>query len=240
MSNPRFRCVALAVLVALAGCAGAKVTERHPGPLAGARISRPDHIIVHNFSATAEGIPPDSPMAASVVPPESPPSEAELEVGRQLGVEVARQLVEKINEMGLTAELADQHLEPAHLGDVVLRGYFVTVDEGSALKRVVIGFGSGSAELKTIVEGYVVTAAGLSRIGSGMVDTGGGKGPGMIVPLAVTVATANPIGIVVGGAVKAGTEIAGTSGTRGAAKHTADAIADALKERFQQQGWIDE
>ena len=84
-----------------------------------------------------------------------------------------------------------------------------------------------------------MTSAGLSRLGSGMVDTGGGKGPGMIVPLAVTVATANPIGLVVGGAVKAGTEIAGTSGTRGAAKHTADAIADVLKQRFQEQGWID-
>jgi hypothetical protein len=239
MSNPRFRCVALAVLVALAGCAGAKVTETHPEAVQREKISKPEHIIVHNFSATAEGIPPDSPMAAKVVPPESPPSEAERELGRQLGAEVAKQLVEKINEMGLTAQVADQHMAPPHIGDLVLRGYFVSVDEGSMLKRVVIGFGSGSAELQTIVEGYLMTAAGLTRIGSGMVDTGGGKGPGMIVPIAVTVATANPIGLVVGGAVKAGTEIAGTNDTRGAAKHTAGAIADVLKQRFQEQGWID-
>ena len=78
----------------------------------------------------------------------------------------------------MTAEIADQHLAPPHLGDIVMRGYFVTVDEGSALKRVVIGFGSGSAELQTVVEAYLVTAAGMSRLGSGMVDTTGGKGPG--------------------------------------------------------------
>ena len=95
------------------------------------------------------------------------------------------------------------------------------------------------ADLQTIVEGYVMTAAGLTRVGSGMVDTGGGKGPGMIVPAVVTIATANPIGLVVGGAVKAGTEIAGTSGPRGAARHTADEIAKVLKQRFQEQGWID-
>jgi len=237
---PRLRVLALTALIALVGCAGAKVTERHPNPsLEGLKLSKPLHIIVHNFAATAEGIPPDSPMAAKVVPPESPPSEKELEFGRELGGNVAEELTQRINEMGLTAVRADQHLEPPHINDLVLRGYFVTVDKGSTIARVVVGFGAGNAELQTIVEGYVMTAAGLTRVGSGMVDTGGGKGPGMIVPAIVTIATANPIGLAVGGAVKVGTEIAGTNGTRGAAKHTAEAIAKVLKERFQEQGWID-
>jgi hypothetical protein len=237
----RLRVLALAGLIALAGCAGAKVTDRQPNPsLEGLKLSKPMHIIVHNFAATAEGIPPDSPMAAKVVPPESPPSEEQLELGRELGGEVAKQLVERINEMGLTAVVADQHLQPPHINDLVLRGYFVTVDKGNMAARVVVGFGAGNAELQTIVEGYVMTAAGLTRVGSGMVDTSKARGPGMVVPAIVTVATANPIGLAVGGAVKVGQEVAGTGGTRGAAKHTAEAIAKVLKERFQEQGWIDE
>jgi len=36
------------------------------------------------------------------------------------------------------------------LNDIVLRGYLLSIEEGSAAKRVAIGFGSGASELRTI------------------------------------------------------------------------------------------
>ncbi len=62
--------------------------------------------------------------------------------------------------------------------------------------------------------------------------------PGLVVPTIVTIATANPIGLVVGGAVKAEGEISGRSGAKGDAERIANEIAKVLKQRFEEQGWI--
>jgi hypothetical protein len=56
--------------------------------------------------------------------------------------------------------------------------------------------------------------------------------------VAVLAATANPIGLVVGGAIKATGEATGAATIEGSAKRTADAIAEQLREAAQRQGWI--
>ncbi len=139
--------------------------------------------------------------------------------------------------MGLPAVLATGQSEP-NVGDIVIIGQFGTIDEGSALKRVAIGFGSGGAELTTNVQGYLMTDQGLRELGSREIDSGGGKTPGVVVPLAVTIATANPIGLIVGGAVKVSGEVTGRNTIEGSAKRTAKKIGDELRVAFQKQGWL--
>jgi Domain of unknown function (DUF4410) len=139
--------------------------------------------------------------------------------------------------MGLPAVQAAGQPAP-RVGDIVLMGYFESVDTGSAEKRIVLGFGSGAAELQTAVEGYLMTDQGLRRLGSGEVESGGGKTPGVAVPLVVAASSGNPIGLIVGGAVKVGGEVTGKSTIEGAAKRTAKEIADQLRVAFQKQGWI--
>ena len=65
-----------------------------------------------------------------------------------------------------------------------------------------LGFDSGAADLKTAVEGYLMTEQGLRRLGSGELDSGGNKTPGVAVAVAVAVASGDPIGLIVGGAAK--------------------------------------
>jgi len=60
-------------------------------------------------------------------------------------------------------------------------GAFEAVDMGSEAKRIVLGFGSGAADLRTAVEGYLMTQQGLRRLGSGTLESGGGKTPGIAV-----------------------------------------------------------
>ena len=139
--------------------------------------------------------------------------------------------------MGLPAVHAAGQPAP-RVGDIVIIGYFESIDEGSAAKRVAIGFGSGAAELTTQVEGYLMEAQGLRKLGSREIDSAGGKTPGVAVPLAVTLATANPIGLIVGGAMKVGGEATGSSTIKGSAKRTAKKIADELRVSFEKQGWI--
>jgi len=117
-------------------------------------------------------------------------------------------------------------------------GYFESVDSGSAVKRMMLGFGSGAADLKTVVEGYLMTDQGLRRLGSGTVDSGTGKAPGVAVPLVMAAATGNPIGLIISSAVKMEGQASGRTTIEGTAKGTAKEIADQLKIAFQRQGRI--
>jgi len=106
------------------------------------------------------------------------------------------------------------------------------------VKRMVIGFGAGTAEMDTVVEGYVMTPQGLRKLGSGTLTSSGNKSPGLIVPAAVAIAAANPIGLIVVGGAKIYGAASGRTGLEGRAKSTADEIVAQLKIRFQERGWI--
>jgi hypothetical protein len=201
------------------------------------KIARPDRIIVHDFAATAADIPAWSAAGSKYAGVATPQTADQVATGRKLGAEVAKELVAQIQAMGMPAVLAAGQPAP-RLGDIVIIGYFESVQKGSAAERVALGFGSGAADLRTAVEGYLMTDRGLRQLGSGEVDAGGGKGPGLLVPLVVTAATANPIGLIVSGAVKAEGEASGTTTIKGAAQRTATQIADHLRGRFREEGWI--
>jgi hypothetical protein len=235
LMKPLSRTVAcLLALVLMAGCASTEITERQR--YEGAKLARPDRIIVYDFTANPADVPPESAFAAQMASAPMPTPQ-QLELGRKLGEQVAKNLVTDLQGMGLPAVQAAGQ-PPPRVDDVVLQGYFVSVDEGSATKRVLVGFGSGSAELKTAVEGFQMTPEGLRPLGRGEIRSGGGELPGMVLPLAVVAATANPIGLVVGGAVKATGEVTGSDTIEGAAKRTADEIAAQLKTAAEEQSWI--
>lgn len=146
-------------------------------------------------------------------------------------------LVDRIRGMGLNAERATATFQPRE-GDHVLVGHLASVEEGSGFKRVVIGFGSGAAEITSHVEGYLATAEGLRKLGSGGTTSAPSRTPGSVVPVIVAVATANPIGVIVTLPIKVGSEMSGKSKLEGVAKKTTNEIADVLEEKFREQGWL--
>jgi hypothetical protein len=222
-------------LVAVAGCASTKVTQETPMGSPG--LARPNRIWVYNFVGNSADMPANSSIGGQVGAPSTPPTPAQIEEGRQLGALIAADLVTDINAMGLTAVQAGPGSSP-QVGDGVIRGYLVSTQSGSAVQRFVIGFGAGTSEMDTVVEGYAVTAQGWRKLGSGTLSSSGSKTPGMVVPAAVAIATANPIGLIVVGGAKIYSEASGRSGLEGRAKATADAISEQLKLRFQDRGWI--
>jgi hypothetical protein len=58
------------------------------------------------------------------------------------------------------------------------------------------------------------------------------------VGLAGLIATHNPVGLIVSTGMKVHEEKSGSATIEGRAKQTAKEIADQLKIRFEQQGWI--
>ena len=222
-------------MIVLAGCASTKVSNVQS--YEGERIARPDRIIVYDFAATPADVPAWSATAGQYSDHITSQTPAEISVGRKLGAQVAKELVSEIRNMGLPAVQAAGQPEP-RVGDIVIMGYFESVDSGSATKRIVLGFGSGATDLKTAVEAYLMTAQGMRRLGSGDVDAAGGKAPGVAVPLVMLAATGNPLGLIVSSAAKAEGEMSGRTTIDGAAKRTAKEVADRLQVAFRKQGWI--
>src|SRR5215831_5351182 len=151
----------LFALVAIAGCASTEVSNRKI--LVDEKIPRPNHIWVYAFAATPAEVPADSALAGQPVEHPTPQTAEQIALGRQVGDLIAAHLVEEIRNMGLPAERGERASgrTTPQVNDLVLRGYLLSVDEGSATKRVAIGFGSGGSALEVAAEGLQVTPQGL-------------------------------------------------------------------------------
>jgi len=221
-----------------AGCAATNVTQQTP--MSNPGLPRPNQIWVYNFIAAPADMPADSSIGGQMSAPSTPPTAEDIEAGRKYGAQIAQELVADIQAMGMPAIQAGPGAVP-QVGDGVIRGYIVSAQGGGgggAVQRFVIGFGAGTTEMDTVVEGYAVTPSGWRKLGSGTLTSVGNKSPGMVVPAAVAIATANPIGLIVVGGMKIYGEASGKSTLEGRPKATADAIAVQLKIRFQDRGWI--
>lgn len=114
------------------------------------------------------------PRQQKICKPSKPLTPEEYEIGREPGALVARELVTEINGMGAVAlEGSKQSLPQPN--DLMIIGYFEGVEEGSTVKCLGLGFGSGAADLWTAVEGYQMTTTGLRLPGTGRLDFGGEK-----------------------------------------------------------------
>lgn len=211
MQHPIKTLTILACLALMAACASTTVTERNP--YQGVKLARPTHIFIEDFNAGSTA------------------------AGGQLGRQLAEELVANISAMGLPALSARQGGK-RQLGDLVIRGRFISADAGDATQRTLVGFGSGAADLKVAVEGYSVTAQGLRLLGSGMGQAEGDKKPGMLAGVVGLAATGNPVGLIVGGLSKISGEATDSANMEGMAKQAADKIAIELKAKFKEQGWL--
>lgn len=227
-----FRTAGLVALWALlAACASTRVDAPRTTEAA-QTFARPDRVLVHDFVGTPADLPPGSAIAG-MQGEQAPQTPQQIELGRQLGRRVADHLVTELQANGIAAQRADS-AGPPKSGDGVIRGAFVTVDEGSRTKRMLIGFGAGATNLQTLVEAFVQTDGGLQSLGTTQVGAGGGKLPGVLVPVglsatAVTAATSGTANIL---------QERGPESIEGAAQRTAKGIAKVVVDAYRKRGWM--
>jgi hypothetical protein len=221
-----------ALLLLAAGCSSTRTTQN---AVVHEPIPRPGRIWVYDFVADPNRIPEDSVLVGKVATGAAPTAE-QLQDGRKAGRILAVHLAEKIREMGQPGRHASASSQP-RVNDLVIRGYILSVDAGSSVERVVVGFGEGASEVRVAAEGFQVTPQGLRLLGSGSVEAGGSRSPGLALSLASTAATANPAGLIVSSAMKVHDEETGKAGLEGRAKAAAEEIAAALRPRFAEQSW---
>ncbi len=229
----KYLIIAVLVAVTAAGCAKTKVTNREQ--LVTEQLPKPANIWVYDFTATPKDIPPYSEFAGKFE--SSPQTDEQIATGKKLGNLIAVDLVKRINAMGMSAKHATASSKP-QVNDLVLRGYLLSSEEGKAGRRVIIGLGTGNTNLQAAAEGFQMTPTGLRKLGYGQADAGGGKTPGVGVGAASYAITGSPIGLIVTSGMKLYGEASGKGKLAGRADQISKEVAERLRARFQQQGWI--
>jgi hypothetical protein len=227
----------LLVALALVGSACA-TTKVEPEYAAIQRAPRPELILVHNFATTPDEVRLDHSLTAMTWKLEGLSASAEQQaVAKQVADKLADRLVEKIRALGIPAERA-VGVPHDSMRIVVIDGMFLTIDEGSRTKRVVIGLGAGKSHVRTAVHTIELLPGGSRLLDTFEVDAKSDSTPGMAETMGVGAAAGH---LAVSAAVSAGKAVA--SEELGAdvdadALRTATKISEVLADYFAGQGWI--
>src|SRR5262245_6809084 len=221
------------VAVVCAGCARAVVRD-----VQGDRsliLARPARVVVFDFTTGPADVqvlssPRQEGERALYLSQEQPDLLAEAVADR-----LATRLVEDIRALGLPAERS-AGAAPPEVNDLVIEGDFVRIDEGSRLRRFVIGFGAGATELRTQVRVFQVTAEGWKPVKQFETVATGSRLPGAGFGVAAgaaagTVANSAAVSSGIGGVRELRTSIDAD------ARRTAGQIAGKVSELKTAQGW---
>jgi hypothetical protein len=215
-----------ALFLTLLGCARTVV---EPHTAVAAHEPRPDKIIVFDFAVSADDVSPEDGIAIGVA------KKSDAQLGHAVAEALAERLVHDLREEGFVVERKPRGTAVGrHM--LAIRGEFLTVDEGSQVKRLVIGFGSGESKVDTAIHVY---DGARKKLVDFHTHSDSGKMPGAAATMGG--------GVAVGGAVT-GTMVA-TNAASGSLKEynsavermaakTADQAARYLSEYFGSQGWI--
>jgi hypothetical protein len=121
--------------------------------------------------------------------------------------------------------------------DLMIDGQFLTVDEGSPFRRLVVGFGNGASAVSTRVQVY--QAPKSRSVLEFMTQSDSGKLPGAAPLLGAGAVVQGGVttGMVVGNAAVSGVKTYKSDVARMAAA-SGDQVARYLSEFFAKQGWI--
>jgi len=229
------RSIALSALVALGfGCASTDVTNINR--TAPDDLPRPQRILVYDVVATLDDVPPDSSLAGYVSDGEQEQTPEEIELGRELGAQIAKEITASLRDLGLPAMRATATGVDERLHDMVIRSGFVDVDKGNMALRVLIGFGAGANDLQTHFEVYSITEQGRVPVGTAGITAAGGRMPGMLLSMGLGGLAK---GAAVGGGLAAGKEFTSES-LQGAAQRTAEEFMKEVKPGLVKRGWVKE
>lgn len=232
----------LALALGLAGCGSdtdAEVTNKM-SKKDRKTLPSPTQILVYDFAVSPSEIPTDSAAASRLQgagdDPYNNAQRSQLE--HQVAAVLAEELVEELQDLDLPARRW-RGPAPAGVGVYTIEGQFVTFDEGNAAARMIVGFGAGGTELKTLVQAYVVEPTGKRLLAEATVDSESSSAPGLAATLPVGAAisgitTAAAINTGVGAIREINTDV------REGAEDTARAIVDLMEPRMEQMDWIDD
>lgn len=203
-------------------------------PRASGKGCRPPVVLVYDFA-----VDPDDVVVDTFGPAFLGGSDTDDERKRR-GYEVAdafaQRLVVEFRARGIPTDRATPAMRPP-LHAVLVKGQFVSMNEGDQAGRVVIGFGRGSTGLRIQAQVYQVTERGLRRIDEGEAEAYGSKKPGVAVPVAggAAAGTAATSAVISAGMVVMSESKGGLDAD---IARLAETCAERAAEFYRRQGWL--
>lgn len=227
----------LAAAAALA-CASARVRDienKGRGPL-----PKPPVLLVYDFAFDPSHV--DVDRWGLNVASAPAPTAAQRKLGQYITTRFSEALVKDLERRKIHAQRAVAST-PVPLNALCLRGVFVSIKEGSALARTLVGFGWGTSAVEARTQLYQQSAKGPVYLGKGEVTAHGSKAPGSGVKGA---AKQSVTGLVFKGATTAGSAAgldenlptALKEGVKADVERAAKAIADRAEQGYRKRGWL--
>lgn len=219
----------------LGACTSVKVS-----PEAGAtqKLPQPSRVLVYDFAVTPDEIqldPVGSAIAAKL--DGAAKSTQEVKTGHAVADALSEHLVERIQGMGLPAQRASGPA-PTTGKDVLIMGQLVSIDQGNAAERMVIGLGAGRSQVEAHAQVYETIAGKRVDIESMTGTAKSGLTPGAAETMGVGALAGH---LLVSTAVTAGVQLGNqdlSANVEAEAGRLGDDLADNLKTLFVKQGWV--
>ena len=224
-------CAALVALVAACGQTGIRKTALTPEK----NLPRPTRILVYDFAVSEQEVKEYQGILRQQ-PAIKDAAERERLLAQDVKDALADELVDALRRLGFVTERAQRSIRTS-VNDLVIEGQFLTVDEGSPLQRLVIGFGKGASAVNTRVQVY--QAPETRKLLEFTTSSESGKAPGAATAMAAGAAVQGGVtaGMTVANAAVSGVKTYKSDVARMAAE-SGDQAARYLSEFFAAQGWI--
>ena len=222
----------LFALAGALGCAsaGVETTKRLTSEL---DVVRPSTILVYDFDVSAKDVVVDT-AGPGLVTGAGEPDERD-ELGKKVATALSEAMVAELRERGLVAERGTSGMKPP-LNALVLKGQFVTVDEGDQMARVTVGFGAGSTEIRARAQVFQQTSTGLRPISEGEISADGNSMPGMLVPVSAgAIAGSALTSAAISGGLSTLREVGGPLASD--LENIAEELADRAVALYERRGW---
>ena len=228
----------LALGLTLAGLAACARTSVEQQEVRAVRLAKPQLIIVHDFAVSATDVALDRGLVARFREAVSmtPEEEQRLKIEQEVAAVLAEHLVKEVGELGIPTTRAAT-APPLPAPTLSVEGQILSIDEGSRAQRMVIGFGAGASEVRSLVQVYETTPEARRFVEDFYTTVKSSRKPGM-GPMAGVGAAAGraATSATVGGTTGVLTERSQT--VEGDAANMAKEIAKTLRQFFIQQRWI--
>ena len=228
--------LAAMALTVMAGCA--RVSTEHV-EMSTDRLPRPELILVHDYQVSRDAVQLDSAIGSRVERSVkgTPEAEDQLKVEQEVSRALTATLVDEIRKLGIRAEPATM-ASPVAGPTLSIEGQIGSINEGNKAKRLVVGFGAGASEVRTLTQAYEVTSGDEHRLVEDFYTTAKSSRKPGFGPMAGMGAAAGLAAsrAAVAGGVGAATALSQT--VEADIQHGAKQIAKDLAKLFVQQGWI--
>ncbi len=201
-------------------------------------LAKPDQVIVFDFAVSPDEVELEHGLAADVkdLVEKAPRSEKEREIGQTVSNALAEKLVEDLRGKGLPVVRAG---DLATLGErrLLVKGQFVSIDEGNRTERMVIGLGLGRSKVETRVQLYEPLHGREQLLEQLEAETKSGRKPGMAEMMGVGALAGHLLtSTVLSGGLGVASESLSTNVTA-LSKTMAQKVAAEILEFYKKQGW---